>query len=57
VSFFTLALLVVSAGMSMISGVVLLKNLNNMEAGFAWVWGAVFLLASVNALWCAWSLL
>ena len=56
-SFFTLALLVVSAGMSMISGVLLLKNLNNMDARSAWAWGAVFLLASVNALWCAWTLL
>ena len=53
----TLALLVVSVGISMVSGVFLIKNLDEMDRASLWGWGAVFLLASVNALWCSWRLL
>ena len=53
----TLALLVVSVAISMVSGVFLIKNLDNMDRTSLWSWGAVFLLASVNALWCSWRLL
>jgi hypothetical protein len=57
VSFFTLALLIVSAGMSWVSGIVLMKNLDDLDRGAAWLWGAVLLLASISAFWCSWRLL
>jgi hypothetical protein len=51
-----LGLLGAMIGLAAISGLVLRVSLNEGDTGSSWVWASVFLLTSLIAAWCFWSL-
>jgi hypothetical protein len=50
-------LLVATVGIAGISAMVLVLSINEADAGGAWTWGVVFLLASLLAAFTFWRLM
>jgi hypothetical protein len=50
-------LLVAMLGIVVISAVVVVTSINEGDSGSAWVWAAVFVLASSIATWVLWRVL
>jgi len=51
------AMLVAMLGIAAISAVVVVTSINEGDSGSAWVWSAVFVLASIIATWVFWRVL
>jgi hypothetical protein len=49
-------LLVTMTGIAAISAVVLTTSVKEGDSGSAWIWGVVFLMASVLDAWAFWRL-
>jgi hypothetical protein len=47
-------MLVAMIGIVVISAAVVVTSINEGDSGSAWIWAAVFLLASVIAAWVFW---
>ena len=52
-----IAMLVAMLGIVAISAVVVVASINEGDSGSAWVWAAVFALASIIATWVFWRVL
>ena len=50
-------LLVITIGLAGVSAWVLIASINEMDAGGAWIWVGIFLLASLLAAFDFWRLL
>lgn len=51
-----LSLLVAMSGMAGVSGLVLVKSIEEEDAASAWIWGTVFGASSLVATWSFWRL-